>query len=245
MKYEEVNKGKGEVRWVMHKRKEADKEEHYAGDTLDNIEPNSELNWTGLIHGFVANDYLSKYSTIVWFQYDFILLPNLPDLKISNMFDIYDSMSGCVCWKSCCSQWERADRKASAILRSIFFTFFLFFRAKHNTSQDNQLRMLIFLHIGFSTAVQFNHVSICEISSLWNQHFGIITTNGRCVWYRVLDKLSRVCFRGIRLLWNRLRSVDSHVFLESVKTVYSVASSRQQTDRTGWKEGSERWKREV
>lgn len=100
MKYEEVNKGKGGgVRGVMHKRKEADKEEHYAGDTLDNIEPK-----TGLIHGFVANDYLSKYSTIVWFQYDFILLPILPDLKISNMFDIYDSMSGCVCWKSCCSQ---------------------------------------------------------------------------------------------------------------------------------------------
>lgn len=38
------------------------------------------------------------------------------------------------------------------------------------------------------------------------------------VWYRVPDTLSRLCFRGIRLLWNRLRSVDSHVFLESVMT---------------------------
>lgn len=164
----------------MHKRKEEDKEKKRGTLTCPHIGGYWAWFWAQLFWAMTLSPTIVSPNTPQLCG-DIILLPSLPDLEIPNMFDIYDSMSGCVCWKSCSSQWERADLEASAVLCSIFVTVFLFFSAKHNTSQDGQLRMLIFLHIGFSTGVQFNHVSNCEISCLWNQHFGIITTNGECV----------------------------------------------------------------
>lgn len=47
----------------------------------------------------------------------------------------------------------------------------------------------------------FDHVSICEILSLWNHHFRVLATNGRGVW---LEKLSRtsVSVQSVTLLKN-------------------------------------------
>lgn len=99
-----------------------------------------------------------------------------------------------------------------------FWPFFLFFSGKTRhkpgrPAEDVDLPPYWFFHCKSSLIMLVSVRShVCEINTLES----LPQTAG--VWYHVLDKLSRLCFRGIRLLWNRLRSVDSHVFLESVKT---------------------------
>lgn len=163
MKYEEANKGKG-GRADAQKERGGQRKERERG-TL--TWPHTRPYWARFNCGvstilYCSQAYpISKYPTCLTF-----------------MIPCHTVFAG--------NPAAASESRSGSISSSMFdlfhcFFFFLFFSAKHNTSQDGQLRMLIFLHIGFSTGVQFNHVSICEISCLWNQHFGIITTNGGCV----------------------------------------------------------------
>lgn len=103
----------------------------------------------------------------------------------SNIFDIYDSTSICLWWKSCHRRWEGANSDASASgccvllhyvpLTAVFllphfhlYSYSLPFSSLLNTTrQDSQLRMLIDLHDCFSHEImQFVWLLLRQILDL-------------------------------------------------------------------------------
>lgn len=75
----------------------------------------------------------------------------------------------------------------------------------------------------FSTEVTISLASICEICSVWNQHFKIVTTNGR-----FLKGASSEDYTGTVLM-----PVDSHLF-KSVQTVFIIRLEGQQGGKWRW-----------
>lgn len=66
---------------------------------------------------------------------------------------------------------------------------FMFFGAKHNSSQDSRLTTLILLHPYLIFPLKSRLIMRVSVRS---RVCGLVTTSGRCVWCRLLDESSSV-----------------------------------------------------
>lgn len=213
MKYEETNKGRGG---------QADAQKERGGQRKERE------------RGTLTRPHIGRYWARFWAQLVWatalsptIVCPNTPQLwgvstilYCSQAYPISKYLT-CLTFTIPCravfvgnpaaaSEREQTGKHQQFYVRS-FSPFFLFSGEKHNRSQEASWgcwssSILVFPLESSLIMLVSVRSHVCEINTLES----LPQTAG--VWYRVLDKLSRLCFRGTRLLRKQLRSVDSHGF---------------------------------